>query len=145
MAKRVQVLSDEEAAFLEWVRSSSTVVLVCHVDRHRMPDITSAKTEVGLRKGRRGGFDIKAPCVREVEGAEGETCGTQMRKVLGSDGVLEWGTSWYEYDSRYQLPPGVTGSNWNLSKAQRGIIRKELMRRKNEREVKAKVRKLRQA
>jgi hypothetical protein len=128
MARKIRVLTDGEAAFADWVKAASTAVLECRTGRHFFPGITDERLSVSRR--RNGGYELTAPCTREVDG---ENCGTTLRKILGPDGVLEWGTSTYEYDSRYPITdPQIELKNHNLTKAQRGLIRVELARRKEE-------------
>ncbi len=126
MAKKFTLVSEEEAEFLEWVATADTVVLECRVGQHTFPGISDEKVTVTPR--RRGGYDLTAFCARVVED---QNCGTELRKVLTSDGILQFAVSKYDHDHFYMLPPGVAeAANNQLSKRQRGIIRKELMRRK---------------
>ena len=126
MAKKFTLVSEEEAEFLEWVATADTVVLECRIGQHVFPGISDDKTTVAPR--RRGGYDLTAFCARLVED---RNCGTELRKVLTSDGILQHAVAKYDHDHFYMLPAGVAeAGNNQLSKRQRGIIRKELMRRK---------------
>lgn len=131
MAKKFTVVSEEEAEFLAWVSHADTVILECRVAQHVFPGLTS--DALGVKARRQGGYELNAQCEREVDGS---SCGTELRKVMGSDGILERAVAIYGHDSDYRLPAGVAeAANHQLSKRQRGLIRRELMRRRAEAEA----------
>lgn len=121
MARRITILSDEEAQFRAYVDSAPTEVLECRVGRHKIPDITSDSTKHYLKQGR---VILEVNCERN--------CGTFLRKYLGVSGILEGAYTRYEQDSDYRLPPGLTTTpNNRLTKAQLGYIRLVLIERKD--------------
>jgi hypothetical protein len=141
MAKKFTLVSEEEAEFLNWVSAADTVILECRVAGHRFPGITDGKLDCKARV-RQGGYELKAYCERE---AESMTCGTELRKIMGSDGILEHAVAVYDHDRDYRLPAGVAeANNHQLSRRQRGLIRKELVRRREQAQA-ARERKARRA
>lgn len=120
MARRITILTSEEAEFRSWADSAPTEVLECRVGRHVFPGITDERTKHRAKQGR---VIIEAHCLRN--------CGTFLRKYLGATGILEGAYTRYDQDSDYKLPPGLTEtSNNRLSKAQIGYIRMVLIKRK---------------
>ena len=122
------MVSDEEAAFLEWLLRAPTVVLECRIGRHVFPGITDERLDVKTRQGR---VQLAADCIRED--ADGESCGTHLVKYLGETGILEGARAKYDHDSAYKIPEGVADpDSHQLTKEQRGMVRQELLRRKTQ-------------
>lgn len=134
MATRVRMVSDEEAAFLDWLVNAPTLVLECRVGRHVFPGITDERTDTKTRQGK---VQLSAYCVRED--ADGATCGTYLIKYLGETGILEGARAKYDHDSEYKIPEGVADpDSHQLTRVQRGMIRKELVKRKERAKNRAK-------
>jgi hypothetical protein len=107
--------------FLKWLSETDTEKLECRIFGHHWPGFMEDNARVAKRAGQ---YFIEAFCNRG--------CGVKRNQVVGSDGVLDSAVTRYDYSEAkgYQY----SEDDWTMSAAMRGLIRLELITRKQERE-----------
>lgn len=113
--------SGVSAGFLKWLSETDTEKLECRIFGHWWPGFMADATEVARKSGQ---YFISAYCDRG--------CNVKRNQVVGSAGILESAETRYDYSQAkgYQY----SEDDWSMSAAMRGLIRLELISRKQERE-----------